>query len=115
MLRPVGNIPPRILLADLEATGRSFPQEIRDVPARETFTLAVSIVRHLFGHQWYLDHVFQDAEGSHPNGFIRIDYTPGAVGESKTSRLLDFDENLFNLQHIDGFDDRVSQMRADSM
>jgi hypothetical protein len=72
-------------------------------------------VRHFFGHQWYLDHVFQDAARSRPDGFMRIDYTPGAVGESKTSRLLDFAENLFNLQHIDGFDDRVNQMRADSM
>ena len=39
----------------------------------------------------------------------------GAVGESKTSRLLDFAENLFNLQNIDGFDDRVNRLRADSM
>jgi len=115
MLPTVGTLPPRILLADLEATRRSFPQEVRDDPARETFTLAVSVVRHFFGHQWYFDHVHQDAVGSCPNGFMRIDYTPGPVGESKTSRLLDFAENLFNLQHIDGFDDRVNQMRADSM
>ncbi len=43
---------------------------------------------------------------------MRIDYTPGPKGELKTSRLLDFAENLFNLQHIDGFDDRVEQMRT---
>jgi hypothetical protein len=112
ILPPVGAILPRILFADLEATSRTFPQEVRDDPARETFTLAVSIVRHFFGHQWYLDHVFQDAARSRPDGFMRIDYTPGAVGKSKTSRLLDFAENLFNLQHIDGFDYRVNQMRA---
>ena len=43
---------------------------------------------------------------------MRIDYTPGAEGERKTTRLLDFAENLFNLQHIEGFDDRVDQMRT---
>jgi hypothetical protein len=108
-------MPVRISLDDLEGTRRSFAPEVRADPARETFTLAVSVVRHFFGHQWYLDQVFQDAEGSRPEGFMRIDYTPGPMGESKTSRLLDFAENLFNLQHIDGFDDRVNQMRADSM
>lgn len=111
VLPSIGAIIPRIVFADLEATRRSFPQEGPDDPARETFTLAISIVRHFFGHQWCLDHVFQDAARSRPDGFMRIDYTPGAVGESKTSRLLDFAENLFNLQNIDGFDDRVNQMR----
>lgn len=104
--------PPRISLDDLEETRKSFSQEIRDNHSRETFTLAVTIVRHFFGHEWYMDHIFQDAESSRPDGFMRIDYTPGAKGEAKTSRLLDFAENLFNLQHIDGFDDRVKQMRT---
>jgi hypothetical protein len=105
----------RISLADLEDTRRSFSQEIRDTKSREIFTLAVSIIRHFFGHQWYLDHIFQDAEGSHPDGFMRIDYTPGLIGELKKSRVLDFAENLFNLQHVEGFDDRVEQMRTGSI
>jgi hypothetical protein len=46
---------------------------------------------------------------------MRIDYTPGAKGDLKTPRLLDFAENVFNLQHIEGFDDRVSQMRTGSI
>ncbi len=108
-------LPRRISLADLEETRRSFPPEVRADKARETFTLAVSVVRHFFGHQWYLDHIFQDAAGSRPNGFVRIDYTPGPKGELKTSRLLDFAENLFNLQHVEGFDDRVAQMRTGSI
>jgi hypothetical protein len=112
---PISTVPSRLSLDDLDATRRSFTAEVTANPGQETFTLAVSVVRHFFGHQWYLDHVFQDAERSRPDGFMRIDYTPGPVGESKTSRLLDFAENLFNLQHIDGFDDRVNQMRADSM
>jgi len=105
----------RISLADLKETRRSFPDEVRADKARETFTTAVTIVRHFFGHDWYVDHIFQDAEGSRPDGFMRIDYTPGPKGELKTSRLLDFAENLFNLQHIEGFDDRVEQMRTGSI
>jgi hypothetical protein len=107
--------PRRISPADLEETRRSFPGEVLSDKARETFTLAVSVVRHFFGHQWFMDHIFQDAEGSRPDGFMRIDYTPGPKGELKTSRLLDFAENLFNLQHIEGFDDRVEQMRTGSI
>ncbi len=105
----------RISLLDLEETRRGFPEEVRGDKARETFTIAVSIVRRFFGHDWYMDHIFQDADGSRPNGFMRIDYRPGPKGELKTSRLLDFAENLFNLQHIEGFDDRVEQMRAGSI
>lgn len=104
--------PKRISLADLEETRRKFPDEVKADPAREIFTAAVSVVRHFFGHDWYMDHIFQDAAGTRPPGFMRIDYTQGPEGEKKTSRLLDFAENLFNLQYIDGFDDRVDQMRT---
>ena len=105
----------RISRADLEETRRSFTAEVQADKARETFTLAVSVIRHFFAHQWYMDHIFQDAEGSRPDGFLRIDYTPGPKGEKKTSRMLDFAENLFNLQHVEGFDDRVTQMRSGSI
>jgi hypothetical protein len=43
---------------------------------------------------------------------LRLDFTPGFEGERKTSRIIDFAETLFNLQHNEGFDDRVDQMRA---
>ena len=93
-------------------TARSFPQEVRDDKNRLTFTLAVSVIRHFFGQQWCEDHVIQDAEHSRPAGFLRLDFTPGLEGERKTSRVLDFAETLFNLQHVAGFDARVDQMRA---
>jgi hypothetical protein len=56
----------RISLADLEETRRGFPEDVRADQARETFTLAVSIIRHFFGHEWYVNHIFQDAAGSRP-------------------------------------------------
>jgi hypothetical protein len=104
--------PKRISFADLMETARSFPQEVRDDPARLTFTLAVSVIRHFFGRQWCEDHIIQDAAHSRPAGFLRIDYTPGFEGERKTSRILDFAETLFNLQNVVDFDDRVEQMRT---
>lgn len=105
-------LPRRISVADFEETRRKFPAEVKADSAREIFTAAATVVCHFFGRDWYMDHIFQDAAGTLPPGFMRIDYTPGPEAEKKTSRLLDFAENLFNLQHIDGFDDRVAQMRA---
>jgi hypothetical protein len=61
---------------------------------------------------WHLDNILQDAEHSRPAGFLRLDFTPGFQGERKTSRILDFAETLFNLQRVEGFDDRVDQMRT---
>jgi hypothetical protein len=92
--------------------GKGAVVSVRAEKNRLTFTLAVSVIRHFFGKQWFEDHIFQDAEHSRPPGFMRIDYTPGFEGERKTSRLLDFAETLFNLQHIEGFDERVDQMRS---
>src|SRR5271169_6886996 len=105
-------VPHRLSFADLMETARTFPQEVRADPARLTFTMAVTIIRHFFGKQWCEDHIIQDAAHSRPAGFLRLDFTPGFDGERKTSRILDFAETLFNLQHIAGFDDRVDQMRA---
>jgi len=93
-------------------TARSFPQEVRGDKDRLTFTLAVSVIRHFFGQQWCEDHVIQDAAHSRPAGFLRLDFARGFEGERKASRVLDFAETLFNLQRIEGFDDRVDQMRS---
>jgi hypothetical protein len=105
-------VPHRISFLDLMETARSFPPEVRADPNRLTFTMAVTIVRHFFGKQWCEDNIIQDADRSRPDGFMRIDFTPGFQGERKTARILDFAEMLFNLQHIEGFDGRVDQMRA---
>jgi hypothetical protein len=103
---------PRLSFADLMETARSFPPEVRADRVRLTFMMAVTVFCHFFGKQWYLDNILQDAAHSRPAGFLRLDFTPGFEGERKTSRILDFAETLFNLQHIEGFDDRIDQMRA---
>ena len=96
----------------MTALWKSFPQEVRNNANRLTFTMAVSVIRHFFGQPWCEDQIIQNAAHSRPAGFLRLDFTPGFEGERKTSRVLDFAETLFNLQHIEGFDDRVDQMRA---
>ena len=75
--------PRRVSLADLDETRRTFPQEVKADPARELFTAAATVVCHFFGRDWYMEHVSQDAEGSQPPGYMRIDYMPGPEGEKK--------------------------------
>lgn len=104
--------PLRISFPDLVETARTFPNEVRADPNRQTFTLAASIIRHFLGQQWYDDHIVQDAANSRPAGFLRLDFSSDFERERKTARFLDFAEMLFNLQHIDGFDDRIDQMGA---
>jgi hypothetical protein len=104
--------PPRCSFADLMETARSFPPEVKADPNRLTITMVITVIRHFFGKQWCEDHIIQDGEHSRPPGFLRFDFTPGFEREQKTSRVIDFAETLFNLQHVEGFDDRVDQMRA---
>jgi hypothetical protein len=104
--------PSRISFPDLMETARTFPDEVRANANRQIFTLAASIIRHFFGQQWYEVHIIQDAANSRPAGFLRLDFSSDFERERKTARFLDFAEMLFNLQHIDGFDDRIDQMRT---
>jgi hypothetical protein len=104
--------PPRISFADLMETARTFPEDVKADQNRLTFTLAMTVIRHFLGQQWCEDHIIQDAEHTRSDGFLRLNFTPGFEGERKTSRILDFAETLFNLQHVEGFDDRLNQMRA---
>jgi len=100
----------RLRLAGLEETRRSFPEDFP--PNRVTFTLAITILKRLLGEDWLHANVLQDADFSRPNGFFRIEFSSDERREFKTARVLDFAETLFNLQRVEGFDDRVAQMRT---
>jgi len=103
---------PRISPEDIKATIRTFPQEIQKDRSRRIFILATTIVSHFFGREWVEANVIQDETGSRGPTFFRLDFTSDAARESKSFRLVDFAETLFNLQHIEGFDSRVDQMRS---
>ena len=103
--------PPRIATTDLQAIIDGFPREVHEEPGRLMFTLAVKIIRHYLGQQWYEEHIFQDSGQTRPPGFLRMNFSRGFEGERVNARRLDLAETLFNLQHIEGFDDRVDQLR----
>jgi hypothetical protein len=79
-------------------TAPLLPPEVRADPISLTFTMAIKVIRHFFGKLWCEEHIIQDAAHSRPDGFLRINYTPGFAGERKRARVPDFAETLFNLQ-----------------
>jgi hypothetical protein len=105
-------VPRRITVADLDETRHTYPAEVLADPERKTFYIGAGVICHFFGKPWYLAHIAQDEAGSMPDGYMRLDYSRSMLGLIKTTRFLDFAENLFNLQNIEGFDDRVNQMRT---
>src|SRR3990167_5592670 len=100
----------RITLSGLELTRHSFPTDF--TPNRSTFTLAITVLKRFLGEGWLRANVLQDAQLSMPDGFFRMEFSSDDRRELKTTRVLDFAETLFNLQHIHGFDDRIDQMRT---
>jgi hypothetical protein len=104
--------PQRILVSGIQETIDGFPSEVREDPTRLRFTLAVTITRHFLGQQWCEDNILQNADQSKPSGFLRVDFRHGFEGERKNARILDLAECLFNLQNVEGFDDRVDQLRT---
>jgi hypothetical protein len=102
----------RITLADLDRNIASFPAEIRRDPDWTTWTLATNVIGHFFGKEWVKANIPQDAANTNPPGFFRMDFSSPEKRDLKNARMLDFAETLFNLQHVEGFDDRVDQMRT---
>jgi hypothetical protein len=104
--------PPRILASEIQSTIDSFPNAVREEPGRLMFTLAVTIIRHFLGKRWCEQNILQDAGQTRPPGFLRVNFMRGFEGERMNARILDLAENLFNLQLVEGFDDRVDQLRT---
>jgi hypothetical protein len=105
---------PCLSFPDLMEKARSFLPENRAEPRFLTFAMPVAVICHFLGKQWYLDNIAQDASHSRPAGFLRLDFTP-EFQSRQTSRISDFAEMLFNLQHVEGFNDRIDQMRTASV
>jgi hypothetical protein len=107
-------LPPRLSFSDLMGKVRSFLPENRAEPGFLAFAMPVAVICHFLGKQWYLDNIAQDARHSRQAGFLRLDFTP-EFQSLKTARISDFAEMLFNLQYVEGFDDRIDQMRTASV
>jgi len=103
------NIPKRITVDDLHKLVAGFPEEIRNDEGGRTAVLAQSVIRHFLGLDWFKAHIRHDAPKL---GFLNYDFSSDAARERTTFRIVELAESLFNLQHIEGFDACISQMKG---
>jgi hypothetical protein len=89
-------------------TVASFPLQIQQDPTSRTFYLSLAIAKYFFGREWLDDHI----EDTGRPGYLRLNWRDRVQAEVQSFRLVDFAELLFNLQHVEGFDDCIKKMRA---
>jgi hypothetical protein len=104
------DVPPRrITVADLHHAIQTLPQEMQDDDGGRTIGLANTIIVHFLGRVWFDAHIRHDVTKP---GFLRLDFSSDGRREASVFRVIEFAEDLFNLQHVDGFDDCIKQMKA---
>src|SRR6266851_4569512 len=99
------NLGPRLTLDELRATVDEIRRVRSDQYADYTgraLALSGAVTRHFLGREWTQKHA--DPTSRHA-GFFKIDTSPTIQGQLSAFRIYDLGEVLFNLQHIDGFDE----------
>jgi hypothetical protein len=100
---------PKLNFGDLEAFAASLPDEMRKEPGGTVAGIAFKTVAHFFGADWFASHIRHD---SLRRGFLNLDFSSNERREASTFRVIELAENLYNLQHIEGFTACIDQMRG---
>ena len=85
----------------------SFPPEIYDDDSERTYALALWIVDHFLGRESVTDQILEGEK----RGFLSHAIGTPVEGEERSYRVVELAELLFNLQHIEGFDQCIKRMR----
>ena len=93
----------------LHADLAHFPREMRDDPGSRVIGVANTVIAHVFGADWFAAHIRHDAPR---RGYLNLDFSSDPRREASTFRVIEFAENLLNLQHINGFDACIAQIRG---
>lgn len=64
------------------------------------FTIHAVIIKYFLGDDWFRDHLLPD---SHPNSFLRPDFSSADIDPTYSIRTLELAEMLLNLQSVQGF------------
>jgi hypothetical protein len=78
-------------------------------PAGRVIGVANGVIGHFLGRDWFSAHIRHDVRRP---GFLNLDFSSDQKREASTFRVIELAENLFNLQHIEGFDACIGQMRG---
>jgi hypothetical protein len=100
---------PRLSIEQLHAVMPQFPPEMRTDPGGRVIGIANTVILHFLGREWIIAHIRHDAP---KKGFLNLDFSSDRKREASTFRVIEFAENLLNLQHLDGFEACIAQMRG---
>jgi hypothetical protein len=103
------DLPRRLTVDDFRAWQSSFPDEMKNDDGGQTIGIANSVIAHFLGRDWFAAHIRHDVPKP---GFLNLDFSTDRRREATVFRVVELAENLFNLQHIAGFDGCIAQMRA---
>jgi hypothetical protein len=103
-----GTVAP-ITFDDLRTVVAGLPAEMKEADGGRVIGAANAVIAHFLGREWFVAHIRHDTAKP---GFLRLDFSSDARREATVFRVVEVAENLFNLQHIEGFDACVAQMRA---
>ena len=103
------DLPRRITVDDLHNIVSTLPDDVKNHDSERTIQLANTVIVHFLGREWFQAHIPHDAPKP---GFLRMDFSSASRRASTVFRVIDLAENLFNLQHIEGFDACIAQMKA---
>ena len=111
-------IVPQLTVDDLRGyLARTRPELIAD-RGRRHFVLFMYILRKLVGSYWAEKNITGSAQGSEklpgPRGYLELDFSADEIRETKTLRLYDLAEIIFNLQTVEGFDECMRRLRTAS-
>ena len=84
------------------------------------YGLSTEVLRFIFGNRWTNENVFvmhKDIQGHNIAGrkFLRTDAEKSGVGPLHQQQVLQLAEHSYNLQGIEGFQDRVARMQRDDL
>ena len=102
-------LPARLTVEDLNGVALRLPAEMRAAPGGQMIGVANAVIGHFLGREWFATHIRHDAP---KRGYLNLDFASDRRREASTFRVLELAENLFNLQHVGGFDACIQQMRA---
>jgi hypothetical protein len=102
-LAPVARITDKHLLKSLW----NFPIEIVLNDTYRCFYLSLAVVKYFFGPEWCDEHLQDNGQ----SGYLTLRWRDQTDAEKQSFRIVDLAELLFNLQHVEGFDDCIQRMR----
>jgi hypothetical protein len=98
----------RLNVPMLHDTLASFPPVMKVNGVTASFSLAMAILKYYFGEEWLNKYVTPDT--AKPN-FLRIDESDPIRRDLTALRTIDLAEVIYNLQHVQGFDECIARMK----